>query len=56
MLTNLEKIKTHLLIYGITKSVEIEEEAEEPILTALESDGIENVSIDNGALVIEFKE
>ena len=56
MLTTLEKIKTHLLVYGITESLEIEEEAEEMILTTLESDGIESVVIEDGALVIEFKE
>lgn len=56
MLTTLERIKTHLLFYGITELVEIEKEAEEDILTALETDGVETVRIEEGALVIEFKD
>ena len=54
MLTTLEKIQTHLLFYGITESVEIEKEAEEDILTALEIAGVENVRLEDGALVIEY--
>jgi hypothetical protein len=56
MLTTLEKIQTHLLFYGITESVEIEKEAEEDILMALEVTGVENVRLEDGALVIEYKE
>jgi len=56
MLTTLEKIRTHLLFYGITESVEIDQEAEEHILSLLESDGIERVALEDGALVIDFKE
>ena len=55
MLTTLEKIQTHLLFYGITESVEIEKEAEEHILSVLESDDIERVALEDGALVIDFK-
>jgi hypothetical protein len=55
MLTTLEKIQTHLLFYGITESVEIEKEAEEDILMALELTGVEDVRLEDGALVIEYK-
>ena len=56
-ITNKERIKTHLLFYGITEHVEIEDEAEEMILQALESDDIEQVSIDDeGGLLIEYKD
>jgi hypothetical protein len=55
MLTTLEKIQTHLLFYGITESVEIEKEAEEDILMALEIDGVEDVRVEDGALVIDYK-
>ena len=55
MLTTLEKIQTHLLFYGITESVEIEKEAEEDILSALELTGVEDVRLEDGALVIEYK-
>lgn len=54
MLTTLEKIQTHLLFYGITESVEIEKEAEEGILAALELTGVEDVRLEDGALVIEY--
>lgn len=54
MLTTLEKIQTHLLFYGITESVEIEKEAEEDILMALEITGVENVRVEDGALVIDY--
>jgi hypothetical protein len=50
MLTTLEKIRTHLLFYGITESVEIEQEAD----SLLESDGIERVALEDGALVIDY--
>jgi hypothetical protein len=56
MLTTLEKIKTHLLFYGVIESIEIEKEAEEDILTALETDGVENVKVDDGTLVIEYRD
>lgn len=55
-LTTLEKIQTHLLLYGITESVEIEKEAEDEILAALQMEDVENVNIDNGVLVIEYKD
>jgi len=55
MLTTLEKIQTHLLFYGITESVEIDKEVEEHILSLLESDDIERVALEDGALVIDFK-
>jgi len=56
MLTTVEKIRTHLLVYGITEQIKIEEEAEDMILAGLESDDVESVFIEDGALVIEFKE
>lgn len=55
-LTALEKIKTHLLFYGITDSVEIEDEAAPHILEALENEFVEHVCLEDGALVITFKE
>jgi hypothetical protein len=54
MITTLDKIKTHLLFYGITEHVEIEKEAEEDILCALEINGVEDVRIEEGALIIEY--
>jgi hypothetical protein len=52
-LTTQEKIRSHLLIYGI-KDYFVEKEAEEMVLLALESSNLEAVYIDkDGALVIE---
>jgi hypothetical protein len=53
-LTTREKINTHLLAHGITEYVEIEEDAEDMILMALENKELHSVSIDDGALLIEF--
>lgn len=56
-LTNLEKIQSLLLSYGIHKQIEIEKDAEGMILAALNQDNIHDVHIDNeGALVIEYDE
>ena len=55
-ITTLEKIRHHLLVYGITESVEIEKEAEDDILAVLQLDDVVNVTLDNGALVIEFED
>ena len=53
-LTTREKINTHLLAHGINEYVEIEKEAEEMVLMALENKELHSVSIDDGALLIEF--
>jgi hypothetical protein len=53
-LTTREKINTHLLAHGITEYVEIEEDAEDMVLMALENKELHSVSIDDGALLIEF--
>lgn len=55
-LTTREKINSLLLARGITEYVEIETDAEEMILMALESTGIHSVTIDDGALVIEYND
>lgn len=53
-LTTMDKIKAHLLFYGINEDVEIEDAAADNILSILESDDVDRVYIDDGALVIEF--
>ena len=53
-LTTREKINTHLLAHGITEYVEIEEDAEDMVLMALENKELHSVSIDDGAVLIEF--
>lgn len=56
-LTNQEKIKSFLLVYGITKDIEIEKEAEEVLLNFLQSEDLENVLLDEeGGLNFEFRE
>ena len=50
-----DKIKTLLLFFGITESVEIEEDAKEMILLALSQDDVEKVYIDkDNGLCIDY--
>jgi hypothetical protein len=56
-LTNAEKIKSFLLLHGITTPVTIDPEAEEILLTGFQSEDLERVYLDDeGGLVFEFKE
>jgi hypothetical protein len=56
-LTNEEKIKSFLLLHGITTPVTIDPEAEEVLLMGFQSEDLERVYLDHeGALVFEFKE
>ena len=55
-LTILEQLRTWLMFYGIPPDFEIEAEAEEMILAAISSEDVTSVSIDNGSLVIEYKD
>lgn len=56
-LTNIEKIRSLLLAYGVPNDIEIEEEAEGMILAALNQDDVATVRIDEeGGLIIEFDE
>lgn len=57
LLTNEEKIKSFLLLHGITTPVTIDPEAEEILLTGFQSEDLERVYLDlEGGLVFEFKE
>lgn len=56
-LSNLEKIRVHLLIYGITKEIDIEPEVENLLLEWLESDDLDSVALDKeGGLMFEFRD
>lgn len=56
-LTNEEKIRSFLLLHGITAPVTIDPEAEEILLTGFQSEDLERVYLDTeGGLVFEFKE
>jgi len=55
-LTILEQLRTWLMFYGIPPDFEIEADAEEMILAAISSEDVTSVSIDNGSLVIEYKD
>jgi hypothetical protein len=56
-LTNIEKIRSLLLAYGVPSDIEIEQEAEGMILAALNQDDVATVRIDEeGGLIIEFDE
>jgi hypothetical protein len=57
LLTNEEKIKSFLLLHGITTPVTIDPEAEEVLLMGFQSEDLERVYVDHeGGLVFEFKE
>ena len=54
-LTNIEKIRSLLMAYGVPSDFVIEEEAEGMILAALNQDDIADVRLDEeGGLIIEF--
>lgn len=56
-LTKLEKIRTYLLVHGITQQIEIEAEAEDFLLKFFESEDLESVHVDkDGGLNFEFRE
>jgi len=55
-LTTLEQLRTWLMFYGIPPDFEIEKEAEEILLEAISSEDVTSVSIDNGSLLIEYKD
>ena len=56
-LTNEEKIRSFLLLHGITTPVTIDPEAEEILLTGFQSEDLDRVYLDvEGGLVFEFKE
>ena len=56
-LTTIEKIRSLLLAWGVPNDIEIEEEAENMILTALNQDDVVSVRIDEeGGLIIECDE
>lgn len=54
-LTNIEKVRSLLLAYGIPASFEVEEEAVGMILAALNQEDLADVRLDEeGGLIIEF--
>ena len=56
-LTNEEKIRSFLLLHGITTPVTIDPEAEEILLMGFQSEDLERVYLDDeGGVVFEFKE
>jgi len=55
-LTILEQLRTWLMFYGIPPDFEIEAEAEEMLLAAISSEDVTSVSIEDGSLVIEYKD